>query len=57
MKQRKIFFQDQFRFCYKTLWDFMNLRVIEGELTDILGQTRQGKVYGTAQLSFDSFTT
>lgn len=46
--------QDQYRFCYKTLWDYMNLRMIGGTFTDTLGQTKADKTYGVASLSLTS---
>ncbi|CAL1533537.1 unnamed protein product [Lymnaea stagnalis] len=45
---------DQFRFCYKTLWDFINLRMPGGTFTETLGQSRNDKKYGVASLSLNS---
>ncbi|XP_076454759.1 LOW QUALITY PROTEIN: receptor-type tyrosine-protein phosphatase T-like [Babylonia areolata] len=45
---------DQYRFCYKTLWDFCNLRMPDGPFTEVLGQTKNDKVYGVASLSLTS---
>ncbi|KAL8574971.1 hypothetical protein ACOMHN_064502 [Nucella lapillus] len=45
---------DQYRFCYKALWDFLNLRMPGGPFTDTLGQTKGDKVYGVASLSLTS---
>lgn len=47
-------FQDQYRFCYKTLWDYMNLRMPGGTFTDTLGQSEADKLYGVASLSLTS---
>ncbi|KAK7497042.1 hypothetical protein BaRGS_00011778 [Batillaria attramentaria] len=46
---------DQFRFCYKTLWDYMNLRMPGGTFTETLGQTKTDKLYGVASLSLTSY--
>ncbi|XP_012939263.1 receptor-type tyrosine-protein phosphatase F [Aplysia californica] len=45
----------QFRFCYKSVWDFMNLRMPGGTFTDSLGQTKMDKMYGVASLSLNSY--
>ncbi|KAK7094764.1 receptor-type tyrosine-protein phosphatase kappa-like [Littorina saxatilis] len=45
---------DQYRFCYKTLWDYMNLRMPGGTFTDTLGQSEADKLYGVASLSLTS---
>ncbi|XP_059149648.1 receptor-type tyrosine-protein phosphatase kappa-like [Physella acuta] len=47
---------DQFRFCYKTLWDFMNLRMPDGFFTETLGQTKNDKSYGVASLNLNSYS-
>ncbi|XP_070197894.1 receptor-type tyrosine-protein phosphatase T-like [Littorina saxatilis] len=45
---------DQYRFCYKALWDYINLRMPGGTFTDTLGQNKTDKTYGVASLSLAS---
>lgn len=45
---------DQYRFCYKTLWDYINLRMPGGTFTDTLGQNKTDRLYGAASLNLTS---
>ncbi|KAH9507492.1 hypothetical protein Btru_051291 [Bulinus truncatus] len=45
---------DQYRFCYKTLWDFMNLRMSDGAFVASLGQSRNDLSSGVASLKISS---
>ncbi|XP_055897530.1 receptor-type tyrosine-protein phosphatase kappa-like isoform X3 [Biomphalaria glabrata] len=45
---------DQFRFCYKTVWDFMNLRMSDGAYTNTLGESKSNPAYTGASLNLSS---
>ncbi|WAR31481.1 PTPRA-like protein, partial [Mya arenaria] len=46
---------DQYRFCYKALWDFINMRLSGGTLTDQMSRTRMDRPYNS--LSLESYTS
>jgi hypothetical protein len=43
--------QTQYRFCYKTLWDYMNMRMSGGTLTSKMSRTRGDPLYGVGSLA------
>ena len=47
--------QDQYRFCYKALWDFINMRLPGGMLTEQMSKTRSDRMYNS--LSLNSYTS
>lgn len=47
--------QDQYRFCYKALWDFINMRMPGGTLTDQMSKTKSDRAYNS--LSLTSYTS
>lgn len=48
---------DQYRFCYKVLWDYMNLRMPGGTLTNMMNHTKQDRLYNVGSLSLASYTS
>lgn len=44
---------DQYRFCYKALWDFVNMRMPGGTLTERMSQTRMDQSYGSVSMNSD----
>ncbi|KAJ8300759.1 hypothetical protein KUTeg_022278 [Tegillarca granosa] len=49
---------DQYRYCYKVLWDFMNLRQEGGTLTDMMNHSSTNKFYhNVGSLSLPSYTS
>ncbi|KAK3088245.1 hypothetical protein FSP39_016552, partial [Pinctada imbricata] len=48
---------DQYRFCYKALWDCMNLRMPGGTLTNMMNHTQQDRLYNVGSLSLASYAS
>lgn len=48
---------EQYRFCYKVLWDFMNMRLPGGTLTNMMDHTQADKLYNVGSLSLPSYTS
>ncbi|XP_052220703.1 receptor-type tyrosine-protein phosphatase S-like isoform X2 [Dreissena polymorpha] len=42
---------DQFRFCYKALWDFINMRMPGGTLTDQMSRTKFDRPFNSLSLT------
>ncbi|XP_052091999.1 receptor-type tyrosine-protein phosphatase kappa-like isoform X2 [Mytilus californianus] len=48
---------EQYRFCYKVLWDYMNMRLPGGTLTNMMDHTQADKLYNVGSLSLPSYTS
>ncbi|XP_076093741.1 receptor-type tyrosine-protein phosphatase kappa-like isoform X2 [Mytilus galloprovincialis] len=48
---------EQYRFCYKILWDYMNMRLPGGTLTNMMDHTQADKLYNVGSLSLPSYTS
>ncbi|XP_041368280.1 receptor-type tyrosine-protein phosphatase kappa-like [Gigantopelta aegis] len=46
---------EQYRFCYKTLWDFINVRMPAGSFSGSLDASKDGKHQALASLNLTSF--
>ncbi|XP_069121029.1 receptor-type tyrosine-protein phosphatase epsilon-like [Argopecten irradians] len=60
MKRRReqiIDMLDQYRFCYRVLWDFMNLRMQGGTLTNMMTHSNNDPMYIPGSLSLASYTS
>ncbi|XP_060070821.1 receptor-type tyrosine-protein phosphatase kappa-like [Ylistrum balloti] len=60
MKRRReqiIDMLDQYRFCYRVLWDFMNLRMPGGTLTNMMNHSNNDPLYIPGSLSLASYTS
>ncbi|XP_033729933.1 receptor-type tyrosine-protein phosphatase kappa-like isoform X3 [Pecten maximus] len=60
MKRRRaqiIDMLDQYRFCYRVLWDYMNLRMAGGTLTNMMNHSNNDPLYIPGSLSLASYTS
>ncbi|OWF37446.1 receptor-type tyrosine-protein phosphatase T-like isoform X2 [Mizuhopecten yessoensis] len=48
---------DQYRFCYRILWDYMNLRMQGGTLTNMMSHSNNDPLYIPGSLSLASYTS